>query len=58
MSINELKLSTVVKSVSEVIKLSTTCDEAINLTFDFNFGQKKCTCFATAYKQVAVEASK
>ncbi|MDR2198906.1 MAG: hypothetical protein LBR53_05535 [Deltaproteobacteria bacterium] len=40
MSINELKLSAVVKSVSEVIKLSTTGDEAMNLTFDFPFGHK------------------
>jgi hypothetical protein len=58
MSINGLKLSAVVKCVSEVSKIATTGDEAINLTFDFNFGQKKCTCFATAYKQVAIKASK
>jgi hypothetical protein len=58
MSINELKLSAIVKTISEVVKLRETGDDAINLTLDFNFGQKKCTCYATAYKQVATEASK
>jgi hypothetical protein len=48
MTINELKLSAIVKSVSEVIMISKTDDEAINIIFDFPFGQKHCTIFGTA----------
>jgi hypothetical protein len=57
MSINEIKLTATINTISQVTKLLTTGDEAINIGLDFPFGSRECKIFATAYKDTAIKLS-
>jgi hypothetical protein len=57
MSINEIKLTATINTISQVTKLTTTGDEAINIGLDFPFGTRDCKIYATAYKETAIKLS-
>ncbi|MDR0691279.1 MAG: hypothetical protein LBF32_04505 [Streptococcaceae bacterium] len=54
---NEIKLKATINTISQVTKLATTGDEAINIGLDFSFGSRECKIFATAYKDTAIKLS-